>query len=59
MLNAEANKALKAPAVRDKLGDARLRQFVGGTPQEADAYVPLRDDEAGRRWSQKSGLKAQ
>jgi tripartite-type tricarboxylate transporter receptor subunit TctC len=53
----EANKALKTPAVRDKLATLGF-VIVGGTPQEADAYV--RSEMT--KWAgvvEKSGLKPQ
>jgi len=56
-LNTEANKALKTPAVRDKLATLGF-VIVGGTPQEADAYV--RSEMT--KWAgvvEKSGLKPQ
>jgi tripartite-type tricarboxylate transporter receptor subunit TctC len=56
-LNTEANKALKAPAVREKLAALGFG-IVGGTPQEADAFVRAEM----KRWGavvEKSGLKAQ
>ena len=56
-LNTEANKALKTPAVRDKLATLGF-VIVGGTPQEADSYV--RSEMT--KWAgvvEKSGLKPQ
>ena len=56
-LSTEANKALKTPAVRDKLATLGF-VIVGGTPQEADAYV--RSEMT--KWAgvvEKSGLKPQ
>lgn len=56
-LNIEANKALKAPEVHDKLATLGF-VIVGGTPQEADGFV--RSEM--KKWGaviEKSGLKAQ
>jgi tripartite-type tricarboxylate transporter receptor subunit TctC len=56
-LNVEANKALNTPTVRDRLAALGF-VIVGGTPQEADAYV--RSEM--KKWAgviEKSGLKAQ
>lgn len=56
-LNTEANAALKTAEVRDKLTVLGFN-IVGGTPQEADAYV--RSEL--KRWTavvEKSGLKAE
>ena len=56
-LNGEANKALKTPAVKDKLAVLGF-ETVGGTPEEADAYVRMEM----AKWAdvvKKAGLKAQ
>jgi len=56
-LSTEANKALKTPAVRDKLATLGF-VIVGGTPQEADAYIRAEM----KKWGdvvEKSGLKPQ
>lgn len=56
-LNTEANKALKSPAVHDKLGALGF-EIVGGTPEQADAFIHSEN----KRWGEvvaKAGLKAQ
>ncbi len=56
-LNAEADKALKAPAVKDKLGALGF-QIAGGSPEDAQKYL----QSEMTRWAdvvQKAGLKAQ
>jgi tripartite-type tricarboxylate transporter receptor subunit TctC len=56
-LNGEANKALKTAVVREKLAALGFG-IVGGTPQDADAFVRAET----KRWAtviEKSGMKAQ
>ena len=56
-LNAEADKALKATAVKDKLGALGF-QIAGGTPEDAQKFL----QSEMTRWAdvvQKAGLKAQ
>jgi tripartite-type tricarboxylate transporter receptor subunit TctC len=56
-LNGEANKALKTAVVREKLASLGFG-IVGGTPQDADAFVRAEM----KRWAaviEKSGMKAQ
>ena len=56
-LNSEANTALKTAAVREKLASIGFG-IVGGTPQDADAFVRAEM----QRWAaviEKSGMKAQ
>jgi tripartite-type tricarboxylate transporter receptor subunit TctC len=56
-LNSEANKALKTPAVHDKLSALGF-ETVGGSPEQADAF--LRSEMT--KWADvvaKAGLKAQ
>jgi tripartite-type tricarboxylate transporter receptor subunit TctC len=56
-LNTEADKALKAPAVKDKLGTLGF-QVAGGSPEDAQKFL----QSEMTRWAdvvQKAGLKAQ
>jgi tripartite-type tricarboxylate transporter receptor subunit TctC len=56
-LNGEANKALNTAVVREKLASLGFG-IVGGTPQDADAFVRAEM----KRWAaviEKSGMKAQ
>jgi tripartite-type tricarboxylate transporter receptor subunit TctC len=56
-LNTEANKALQSAAVRDQLTKLSFG-VVGGTPEEADAFVRAES----KKWGEviaKAGLKAQ